>query len=222
MPLPDDRFDEMLARVMSALPPSTFTVTRGSTTESVEGYLRERASKSESGMGEVGRSATFYITSGSLQTGDLLDGADEDYVAYDTAPSHGFASAWRLIRIPPFSAMQTYSLDFEAQGTTWSTDPDTGNRVPSRSTQTVEAVLKASRDPKLADVLGVRPGEVVLEGYCVNPTTLPSGVSEGSEATLTIGGVAGTFVLGPRVPDPMTAKQVAFGEYLVGRWSWQS
>lgn len=218
MPLPQDAFDNMLERLLNTLPPNVFEVRRSNERLFVTGYLKERASRAASKLDEVGRNTIFYVVEGELQSGDFIG---DEYVAYDTAPHYGFDQAWKLIRIPPYDYMEQHDLVFHVEGSTWQIDPETGNRIPSRSDVTVKAVLRASHDPKLLDTLGVRPGEVVMEGYCIEPMTLPDGIEPDTKADLTLDGVAGTFTLGPTIPDPMPAKRAAFGEYIMGRWTWQ-
>lgn len=87
------------------------------------------------------------------------------------------------------SALANATATFTVPATGVYTDPATGNVLPATSTSTVSLFLKATT---VNEVIypGVDQITTIYEGYAVNPTALPAGVTMQSTGTLTFAGEA--------------------------------
>lgn len=99
-----------------------------------------------------------------------------------------------------------------------------GNPVQSGAeTITVTAFLKTKRDPRYGSQQGVDLSQTYLEGYAVNPMTLPAWVKPGVACTGTIEGLgSGRFYLQGSAQVAKELLESIAGAKLVGYFEAQS
>ncbi len=118
---------------------------------------------------------------------------------------------------PFFGVLRAFSLQFRVSTGTYERDAR-GNLVPVVRLVTILCTLRPLNAPFLRGVTGLNEHEITLQGRCLEPMSLPTGVGPGSEAGLILYGRTGTFCLDPFVPSPIPELEEALGTRFVGRW----
>jgi hypothetical protein len=126
------------------------------------------------------------------------------------------------------SGLTTYVLTFTvpASGTEVGS---LGNTRPKLTTTLVEVYLEARNAngsarggrggiPRVQESAGVDVKELAFTGVCVDPSVLPSGVKDGSTASLTIWGRKGTFTLTLDWPSEVPEVDAVMGQPILGTW----
>jgi hypothetical protein len=112
----------------------------------------------------------------------------------------------------------TYTLVFPS-GATLTTDPLTGNPVPTPSgTLTLKVYLKEIRDVALRQSYGLDLEQRLLEGFCDDPAQLPPTLKPGAESPLTYAGMNGIFRLLPTRAHTRGDVASALGDRIHGIW----
>ncbi len=117
---------------------------------------------------------------------------------------------------PFFGVLRASSLQFRVSTGTYERDAR-GNLVPGVRLVTILCTLRPL-NAFLRGVIGLNEHEITLQGRCLEPMSLPTGVGPGSEAALILYGRTGTFYLDPFVPSPIPELEEALGTRFVGHW----
>ena len=96
-----------------------------------------------------------------------------------------------------FEPFANSTLVFSVSGNTTTVDPDTGNVIPSTSTETYVAFLAQMRPPQYLADDGIDTTTIYLEGQLINPWRFGVRVYPNSVAQATFDGITGTFELLP-------------------------
>ena len=116
----------------------------------------------------------------------------------------------------PFTGYENTTLTFKVPGAA-STDPVTGNKVFARSDVVVLAMLnqKPRTERQLERSPGVDQQAVYLEGYAIDPSTLPATVKPNTWADCIWSGTPGQFYLMLTGKSPFGV-ELATGEKIRG------
>lgn len=96
-----------------------------------------------------------------------------------------------------FEPFANSTLVFSVSGNTTTVDPDTGNVIPSTTTESYAAYLAQRRPPQYLADDGIDTTTIYLEGQLIDPWKFDSKVYPNSVATATFDGITGTFELLP-------------------------
>ena len=120
-------------------------------------------------------------------------------------------------------AFSTYTIEYDtATGTT--TDA-LGNPVEVTSTATFQAILKmasARTRPAIAEMTAnesAKETDLMLEGRCADPVTLPSQIISGTRCRVTINGKSGQLYIVVPAQSPLDVINTTLGEKFMARFT---
>ena len=120
-------------------------------------------------------------------------------------------------------AFSSYTITYNAaSGTSFDA---LGNPIETTTQETFKAILKmasGTRRPQIAQMTAIesaRESDLLLEGICSDPVTLPSQVVSGTRCTVTINGISGQLYIIVPAPSPLEIITQVIGQKFVARFT---